>query len=78
MSAPNEAQPPDITLIEYYFVTNIKKIIPEGEKTLEECKGKIVNEYQQNLEQHWVDDLKKEFNVSINNDVFESLKKKLK
>jgi peptidyl-prolyl cis-trans isomerase SurA len=62
---------------EYYFVTNIKKIIPEGVKTLEECKGKIVNEYQQNLEQHWVDDLKKEFTVSINNDVFESLKKKL-
>lgn len=63
---------------EYYFVTNIKKIIPEGIKTLEECKGKIVNDYQQNLEQHWVDDLKKEFKVSVNNDVFESLKKMLK
>ena len=63
---------------EYYFVTNIKKIIPEGVKTLEECKGKIVNDYQQNLEQHWVDDLKKEFKVSVNNEVFESLKKMLK
>jgi peptidyl-prolyl cis-trans isomerase SurA len=62
---------------EYYFVTNIKKIIPEDVKTLEECKGKIVNEYQQSLEQHWVDDLKNEFTVSINKDVFENLKKKL-
>jgi len=62
---------------EYYFVTNIKKIIPEDVKTLEECKGKIVNEYQQSLEQHWVDDLKNEFTVSINKDVFEDLKKKL-
>ncbi|WP_396159181.1 peptidylprolyl isomerase [Flavobacterium sp.] len=63
---------------EYYFVTNIKKIIPEGEKTLEECKGKIVNEYQQNLEQHWVDDLKKEFTVNINTAVFEGVKNQLK
>jgi peptidyl-prolyl cis-trans isomerase SurA len=63
---------------EYYFVTNIKKIIPEGEKTLEECKGKIVNEYQQNLEQHWVDDLKKEFTITINTAAFEGVKNKLK
>lgn len=63
---------------EYYFVINVKKIIPESVKTLEECKGKIVNEYQQSLEQHWVDDLKKEFTVKINSDVFERLKKQLK
>lgn len=63
---------------EYYFVTNIKKIIPEGVKTLEECKGKIVNEYQQNLEKNWVDDLKKEFTVKTNTDVFEVVKNQLK
>lgn len=63
---------------EYYFVTDVKKIIPEGVKSLDECKGKIVNDYQQNLEQGWVDDLKKEFTVKVNNDVFDKIKKQLK
>lgn len=62
---------------EYYFVTNVEKILPESVKTLEECKGKIVNDYQQYLEQGWVDDLKKEFTVKINNDVFDRIKKQL-
>lgn len=63
---------------EYYFVTDVKKIIPEGVKSLDECKGKVVNDYQQNLEQGWVDDLKKEFTVKVNTDVFDKIKKQLK
>ena len=62
---------------EYYFVTKVDKILPESVKTLDECKGKIVNDYQQYLEQRWVDDLKQEFIVKINKDVFESVKKQL-
>ena len=62
---------------EYYFVTKVDKILPESVKTLDECKGKIVNDYQQYLEQRWVDDLKQEFIVKINQDVFESVKKQL-
>ena len=46
-------------------------------KTFDECKGKLVNDYQQYLEQRWVDDLKKEFTIKINNDVFERVKKQL-
>ncbi|WP_348063139.1 peptidylprolyl isomerase [Flavobacterium sp.] len=63
---------------EYYFVTKVDNVLPEEVKTLEECKGKIVNDYQQYLEQGWVDDLKKEFTVKINNDVFENVKRQLK
>ena len=63
---------------EYYFVTDVEKIIPEGVKSFEECKGKIVNEYQQYLEQRWVDDLKQEFTVKVNKDVFEHVKAQLK
>lgn len=62
---------------EYYFVTNVEKVLPESVKTLEECKGKIVNDYQQYLEQRWVNDLKQEFTVKINKDVFDRLKKQL-
>jgi peptidyl-prolyl cis-trans isomerase SurA len=63
---------------EYYFVTDVKKVLPEGVKTLDECKGKIVNDYQQYLEQGWVDDLKKEFTVKVNSDAFDHVKKQLK
>jgi len=62
---------------EYYFVTKVDKIMPAGVKTLEECKGKLINEYQQYLELRWVDDLKSEFTIKINNDAFEHVKKQL-
>ena len=51
--------------------------MPAGAKTLEESKGKAINDYQQYLEQKWVDDLKKEFTVKVNQDVFEKIKKQL-
>ncbi len=59
---------------EYYFVTNVLKVIPESEKTFEECKGKIVNDYQQYLEQNWVTELKKEFAIKVNQANFEKVK----
>ncbi|WNM19045.1 peptidylprolyl isomerase [Flavobacterium capsici] len=63
---------------EYYFATKVDKVLPEGVKTLEECKGKLTNEYQQYLEQHWVDELKGEFTVKVNQDVFNKVKADLK
>jgi peptidyl-prolyl cis-trans isomerase SurA len=63
---------------EYYFVTKVNKTIPAGSKTLEECKGKIINDYQQYLEENWVKDLKNEFKVEVNQSVFEKVKKQLK
>jgi len=63
---------------QYYFVTNVERILPESPKSLDECKGKIVNDYQQYLEQRWVDDLKNEFTVKVNNDAFDHVKKQLK
>jgi peptidyl-prolyl cis-trans isomerase SurA len=59
---------------DYFYVTKVNKVIPESYKTFEECKGKIVNDYQQFLEQNWVDELKKEFKVSIDTAVFEKTK----
>lgn len=63
---------------EYYFVTKVNKIIPAGPKTLEECKGKAINDYQQYLEQNWVQELKKEFTIKTNQDVFERVKAQIK
>lgn len=62
----------------YFFVTKVNKVLPAGVKTLEECKGKCINDYQQYLEQRWVDDLRGEFNVKTNKDAFERVKTALK
>jgi peptidyl-prolyl cis-trans isomerase SurA len=62
---------------EYYFITKVDKVMPKAVKTLDECRGKIVNDYQQYLEQRWVDDLKQEFTVKVNRDVFDKVKKQL-
>lgn len=63
---------------EYYFITKVTKVIPSGYKTIDECKGKLVNDYQQYLEQNWVSELKKEYTVKVNQDVFEKVKKQIK
>ncbi|NBL64430.1 peptidylprolyl isomerase [Flavobacterium sp. NST-5] len=63
---------------EYYYVVKITKQLPAGNKTFEEAKGKVVNDYQQYLEEKWVSDLKKEFNVEVNQAVFNTVKGKMK
>lgn len=63
---------------EFYFVTKVNKVLLAGNKTIEECKGKVINDYQQYLEQRWVEDLKKEFIVKVNQAVFNSVKMQLK
>ena len=61
----------------YFFVSNVKEIKPAQPKLLNETKGKLVSDYQQFLENNWVDELRKEFNIKINTDVFEKTKKQL-
>lgn len=63
---------------DYYYATKVLKVMPAGEKTLDECRGKAINDYQQYLEQNWVGELKKEFVISVNDDVFQKVKKQLK
>ena len=62
---------------EYYFVTKVNKILPETFKTFEDAKGKTINDYQQYLEENWVSELKKEFSVKVNDNVFEKVKKQI-
>jgi peptidyl-prolyl cis-trans isomerase SurA len=61
----------------YYYVVQVNDVTGAGPKTLAECKGRVVNDYQQNLEENWVGLLKQEFKVSVNQDVFNGVKKEL-
>jgi peptidyl-prolyl cis-trans isomerase SurA len=62
----------------YSFVVNVKNTKPAETKALKDCKSKVINDYQQYLESTWVDELKKEFKISINTAVFEYVKQQLK
>lgn len=63
---------------DFYYINKVVKVIPAGPKTLEETKGRVINDYQQYLEDNWVSELKKEFKVNINTAVFEKLKTSMK
>lgn len=63
---------------EYYFVSKVTKAIPAGPKSLEEAKGRAINDYQQYLEEHWVGNLKKEFRIDVDRTAFERVKKEIK
>lgn len=63
---------------DYYFVAKVNKVLPAGAKTLDEAKGRVINDYQQYLEENWVKDLKGEFTIKVNRDVFEKVKKEVK
>lgn len=62
----------------YSFLVYVKNIKPSENKSFDECKSRVINDYQQFLEANWVDTLKKEFTVKINREVFEKVKQQLK
>ena len=62
---------------QYFFVVNISDVKFAGSKELSECKGKVISDYQQYLENNWVDELKKEFTIKVNQDVFAKVKNQL-
>ncbi len=54
----------------------IEEIVPPTAKTLSEARGYAVADYQDFLEKQWVEDLRKEYPVKVNEDVLKSLIKK--
>lgn len=61
----------------YYYVVKTDNVMPAAPKTLDEARGKVINDYQQHLESTWTESLKKEFTVKVNNDTFQKVKKQL-
>jgi peptidyl-prolyl cis-trans isomerase SurA len=62
----------------YYYVVQVNDVQEAGPKTLAEAKGRVVNDYQQFLEENWVGNLKQEFKVTVDQAVFGNVKMQLK
>lgn len=54
----------------------IEEILPPQAKTLTDARGYAVADYQDYLEKKWIDDLHKEYEVKLNEDVLKTLVKK--
>jgi peptidyl-prolyl cis-trans isomerase SurA len=51
----------------------VEKIIPLRVKPLNESRGYVIADYQQYLEEQWVENLRKEYNVNFNDSVLNGL-----
>ncbi len=56
-----------------YFVVVINEIIPPVHKTFKESRGLIISDYQNYLEQKWLQELKAAYPVKMNQEVLEKV-----
>ncbi|WP_170254587.1 peptidylprolyl isomerase [Phaeodactylibacter luteus] len=56
-----------------FKVIKIEEILEPRDKTLEEARGYVVADYQDYLEEEWVESLRKAYPVKINDEVFQSM-----
>jgi peptidyl-prolyl cis-trans isomerase SurA len=61
----------------YFYVINGKNFLPAEPKAFSEVKGKVISDYQQYLESNWIQQLKEEFKVEVNQSEFERIKQQL-
>jgi len=61
-----------------FHVLNVINILPAGNKTLEEAKGNVINDYQEELERNWIDSLYQNFSVEVNDKALQAVKEKIK
>lgn len=62
---------------ESFHVIDVKAILPAGQKTLEEAKGNVINDYQSEIETNWINDLHNRFKIEINEEALNSIKTKI-
>ncbi|HZW78295.1 MAG TPA: peptidylprolyl isomerase [Flavobacteriaceae bacterium] len=60
-----------------YTVVQVKEILPEGLKELEDVRGVVVSNYQNQLEQDWMKYLHNKYKVKVNQKTLKKLKKEL-
>ncbi len=53
----------------------VREVIAPRQKSLKEAKGFVVADYQGQLEQEWIDTLRKEYTIKVNQEVLQSLVK---
>ena len=55
------------------IIVHIESILPPSIKSLSEVKGKVISEYQNELDKNWIKDLRQKYKYSVNYDVLYSI-----
>ena len=61
-----------------YMILKVLEVMPEKLPELTEVRGKVINDYQQYLEDQWLEKLKNKYPVEINRENWEKLRAKYK
>lgn len=59
-----------------YSVVRINEVLAPAAKTFDEVKGRIMSEYQNQIEEEWIASLRTKYDVAINKKVLKKLKKR--
>jgi peptidyl-prolyl cis-trans isomerase SurA len=58
----------------FYKVIQVNEIKESSVKTIEEARGRVINDYKQELEKNWIDDLRKGHQIVVHKKVFKKVK----
>ena len=61
-----------------FHVIDVVETLPAGDKTLEEAKGNVINDYQIQIESDWIADLYDRFKVEVDQKALSAVKSKIK
>lgn len=61
-----------------FVVVNIKTILAPSEKSLDDVKGKVLSNYQNDIEARWMQELHSKYKVEVDKKTLKQLKKELK
>lgn len=61
-----------------FVVVNVKEIIAPGPKSLDDVKGKVLSNYQNDLEKSWMESLHSKYKVEVDKKALKHVKKELK
>lgn len=60
-----------------FHVIEVKAVLPAGQKTFDEAKGNVINDYQTQIETNWINDLYNRFKIEVNEEVLNTIKTKI-
>ncbi|MEM0518434.1 peptidylprolyl isomerase [Aequorivita flava] len=61
-----------------FVVVFVKEVLAPGYKTLDEVKGKVLSNYQTDLEKSWMESLRKKYTVKVDKKALKHVKRELK
>lgn len=61
-----------------FVVVDIEDILAPGPKTLEEVKGRVLSNFQNDIEASWMESLRKKYKVEVNRKALKRVKRELK